>query len=221
MSDSTGSAGGGKKRPGESLLEGEGRSTMTKQMTTPPLPPSSDKKRCPRNATFVVTPSKSTKEGGPQERSKDGLIEIRVILYSKLVRRDDLELIWCEKMDNLDGFTDPLAKAIPDYSNQDNVAHRNGVFMYGSRVKPDGTVWMNSTAYKNSTSTSSASSKQYPRRFYLRQLKPEDDRKAVLQDICAVSYHCFQGDCLVGASELLHLVSRRALLFCKQLVFAS
>lgn len=164
-----------------------------------PVAAAPEKKRCSRNSTFVVqgnsSPSKDKSSGD----------EIVLLLFSKIVR-GSLELIWCERNSGeVDGFTDPLAKAITEDEHSSssqsttgkNVAHRHGIFMYGSRVKPGNrTLWMNV--------------KGYPRRFYIRQMRDGDDRLAVLNDVCQVRrLHPDNRKATIGTnSTILFLVFR-------------
>lgn len=155
------------KRPAEDS-KSDGTEGAGPNMSSP------EKKRCARNQNpMIITPVKSS-----EATKTSDVTEIRMLLLSKRVR-GDLELIWCEKTPNVaDGYTDYLAKAIADINNPNNVARKHRIFMYGSRVKADGSLWIN---------PSGSPDKKYPRRLYIRQFTAGDDRLAVIEDIRKVS----------------------------------
>lgn len=159
------------KRPAEDDKSGSGGTGAT----AGPSVSSPERKRCARNANpMIITPVKAN-----EATKTSDITEIRMLLLSKRVR-GDLELIWCEKTPNaMDGYTDYLAKAIADTNDPSNVAHKHSIFMYGSRVKADGSLWMN---------PSGSSDKKYPRRLYIWQFTGGDDCLAVLEDIRNVSW---------------------------------
>ena len=149
----------------DGLLSGQKMSEPAKQCT---------KRKSPLK--LVAPPVK-------KERTDDNTVQMT--LQSKRIL-GNLELIWCERDAEQDGFTQPLATDLLSNDSQ-SFTSRNGVFMHGSRRKNTcGGVQLN----RETTC---------PRRFCVRLLgehETTEERLSVLRDICKArnerrdSFHC-------------------------------
>lgn len=126
-------------------------------------------KKCAKRKSPLQNVSPPVKK----ERSDDNTVQMT--LYSKQIV-GNLELIWCERDAQQDGFTQPLATDLLS-NNPRSFTSRHKIFMYGSRrMNQYGGVQLN----RDTT---------YPRRYYVRLLEEhetEDERLSILRNISQV-----------------------------------
>ena len=120
------------------------------------------------------SPIKNLPPPAKKDRPDDNIVEMT--LYSMCIQ-GNLELIWCEKDPQQDGFTQPLATDLLS-QDQTSITSRYNIFMYGSRrMNQFGRVQFNRDD-------------SFPRRYYVRMLRENEtrsDRLSVIHGICNVS----------------------------------